>query len=176
MKKLVLVLLIVVVLILAVVGVILYVVFGGADYDTAYSFQVSRGQLVNPAAGLTDEEAIAQFDESFVSYVLVEIKAYNLHEPIFSSDTPEIEITVGEDIYNAEIIDGKIFVSEGLSDDEDIIISTTAEEGVKMLRDAGYIDDSFRDGLSGIEMTAGKVELFSKGYLEIYSELTGEEI
>ncbi len=46
---------------------------------------------MNPAEGLSVEQAIVEFDESFVYYLLFNIKAYNLHNPPLSSAEPRIE-------------------------------------------------------------------------------------
>lgn len=130
-------------------------------------------KLTNPALGLTFEEAVEKFDESFVLYLLASIEAYKLHNTPFSSETPKIEFYISDDVYNAEIIKGSINVKKGEIDDEDITITTTKEEGVKMLLDENYIDDSFKEGKSSAELIAGKLELAAKGYLEIYDNFTG---
>ena len=97
-----------------------------------------------------------------------------MHNPPFSSDTPKIEFIIGDDIFNAEVINKNIKVGKGSISNEDIRITTTKIEGVKMLRDKKYIETSFNNGNSGFEMVAGKVKLFSKGYLDLYKELTGK--
>ncbi len=131
------------------------------------------GRITNPAAGLSFEEAVEKFDESFVLYLLASIEAYKLHNPVFSSDNPKIEFYIDDEIYNAEIIDGEINVERGEIEGEDIIIRTTKEEGVRMIFDSDYIDDSFREGKSSVELIAGKLELAGKGYLGIYDKLSG---
>lgn len=130
-------------------------------------------KLKNPAEGLTFEEAVAKFDESFVLYLLASLEAYKLHNMPLSSETPKIEFYIGDDVYNAEIIKGSINVKKGEINDEDITITTTKEEGVKMLLDKNYIDDSFKEGKSSAELVAGKLELAAKGYLEIYDNFAG---
>ena len=132
--------------------------------------------LKNPVLGISDDEAVLIFDESFVYYLLRSIKAYNLHNPPFSSDTPKIEIYVSDEIYNAEVVKGKITVNIGEMDEEDIIIRTNKEEAVKMLRSFSYVEGSFAGGKSSIEMVSGKTELFSKGYLNLYNEITGKNL
>jgi len=132
--------------------------------------------VTNPAANLSIEEAVAQFNSGFIYYLLYSIKAYNLHNPLFSSDTPKIEIHVGADIYNAIIENGNIKVQNGEIANKDIIIVTTKEDAVKMMKDTTYVQDSFRNGNSQIELVAGKTTLFMKGYLNLYSELTGKSM
>ena len=132
--------------------------------------------LKNPTAGLSLEQAVAQFDESFVKYLLIAIKANELHNPPLSSDTPRINFYIGEETFQSEISDGKISVSKGLAENEDIIIRTSPEEAVKMVQNKEYVSTSFRDGNSQIELVAGKLTLFAKGYLSLYEELTGESV
>lgn len=133
-------------------------------------------EVENPASGMSSEQAIAAFNESFVFYLLYNIKAYNLHNPPLSSDAPRIEIYVGEDVFNAIVEKGEIKVSKGGILEEDIIIRTTKEEAVAMMNDKNYVTKSFNDGKSTIELIAGKTTLFAKGYLNLYNELTGNSI
>ena len=95
--------------------------------------------LVNPAVGLTFEEAVAKFDENFVYYLLYNIGAGSLHSPPFRSAIPKIEFYIDNDVYNVEIIDGQINVKKGEIEGEDIIIRTTTEEAVKMVLDKNYV-------------------------------------
>mgnify|MGYP001592428192 CR=1 FL=1 len=127
--------------------------------------------LKNPVAGLTDEEAVRLFDEKFVSYLLYAIDADSLHTPPLSSETPKIKFEIENEIFEAEIIEGRIIVKKAGSSDEDIIIKTSKIEAVKMLRDVNYVQESFKSGKSSVEITAGNAELFAKGYLTIYENI-----
>jgi hypothetical protein len=129
--------------------------------------------LVNPTEGLSFEEAVAQFDENFVYYLLVSIGAGELHTPIFSSDTPKILFYIDDEVYNAEVEDGRILVERGEIEEEDIIIRTSKEEGVKMVMNSNYVSESFASGGSSFELVADNLELAGKGYLGIYSALGG---
>jgi|SRR3989344_1589507 len=132
--------------------------------------------IENPAQGLTTEEAIASFNESFVFYVLYSIKAYELHNPPLSNNDPEIEFRVDDDVYNAIIQNGIIKVAKRAIENPDAIIITTKMEGVKMVQNKDYIQESFASGKSGIDLKASKTTLFGKGYLNLYTELTGKSI
>ncbi len=168
-KRFIIIAFILFILALIGIGFIYYLLFGFEEKNNI-SNNIRR-QITNPAKSLSLEEAIKLFDEDFVLYLLFSIKAYNLHEPLFGSDIPKIELHIEEDIYNARIIDGKINVERGEIDEEDIIITTSKEEAVKIMLDKDYVVDSFRSGLSNIELSANKLELASKGYLSIYEEL-----
>ena len=132
--------------------------------------------MVNPVSALSNEQAVAQFDDTFVYYLLVSIKAYNLHNPPLSSSTPKMNIYVDNLTYNAEIVNGQIKIYNGETSNQDINIKTTREEAVKMLRSKDYVSVSFQQGLSSIDKVAGQSTLFSKGYLNLYTELTGKSI
>lgn len=160
-----------VIIAIILLGIIYYLTF--FDGKSASSGNVNSGaKLVNPAKGLSIEEAVEKFDESFVYYLLVSIKAYNLHKALFSDEPPSIEIDVGGDIYYANVMDGAIRVGRGGIDDEDVLIVTSKEEAVKMIQNKNYVAESFKMGLSRVELVSGKLELAAKGYLELYNELS----
>ncbi len=120
----------------------------------------------------SDEEAILMFDESFVEYILHNIGASKLHNPPLSSNTPKIEFDFEGELYSAEIVDGKIKVSKDKLENPDIRISTNKAEVVKMIKDSTYVETSFTNGNSNIELIASKTTLFSKGYLEMYEKFS----
>mgnify|MGYP001558657570 CR=1 FL=1 len=162
-----------VVLVLVLIGAMFfYFSLAGPNYDSAYQSK----NLKDPTAGLSQEQAEAKFDESFVYYFLYSVKAYNLHNPPLSSNKPKMEFIVGEDVYNVIIDKGEIIIDKGSLDNRDAVIRTNAKEAVKMIKDINYIKESFRNGDSSIELTASKSELFSKGYLGLYTEITGQSL
>jgi hypothetical protein len=130
----------------------------------------------SPLQGLTDQQAEAQFNESFILYLLYNIKAYQLHNPPLSSETPKIEIILEDASFNAIIEKENIIVSEGSIENEDIQIITTKKEAILMIKDANYIKDSFISGKSSINLLADKTTLFTKGYLNIYNELNPSSV
>lgn len=162
--------------IILVVVFLIVLFFYWALYNPKNGGSYASNEVVNPSTDLSLEQAIAVFDERFVFYILFSIKSYNLHNPPLSSDTPKIEFYIDNDVYRAEIVKGAINVEKGDIADEDIIIRTTKEEAVKMTQDKKYITQSFNSGKSTIELISGKTELFSKGYLSMYTELTGKSI
>ena len=159
---------------LLIVGIFLYFSLSGPNYDARYAEKISSGELVNPVYALTEEQAVLAFDESFIYYLLYSIKAYNLHSPPLSSDSPKIEIFIGNQTYNVEIEKGVIYVKRGEVVEKDIIIRTNAVEAVNMLKNKDYVQESFLNGNSNIERVASQTTLFGKGYLKMYNELTGK--
>ena len=165
------------------VGVMMIVVFivlmffYFALYQHPYSllFQGTTA-LQNPVVGLSDDAAAVAFNESFVLYLLASIEAQHLHNPPLSSDTPKIELHVDNLVFQAIVDDGGIHVERGNIAEKDIVITTTAREGVKMLRDRNYIARSFQSGDSSIQLVSNKATLFAKGYLSLYRDLTGKSM
>lgn len=139
---------------------------------------LSNGQeaLKNPAENLAVEEAVQQFNETFVLYLLYQAKAYNLHNPPLSSEIPVIEVVVEDSSYTGNVQQGIISVSRGIPQKKDIVLTTTKEEAVKMMKNPSYVKESFSSGASAIELVEDKTTLFSKGYLGLYTELTGKSI
>ena len=166
---------IVLVVVLLVAG-FLYFALVGFDYSSKYNGYGSSGALVNPVSQLSTEEAVAKFNGDFIYYMLFQLEFYNLRSNILTGDKPRVLIYAGDDFYSAEINKGVINVDKKLIDNPDVIIRTTKLEGVLMLQDSNYIVKSFNSGKSSIELVAGKASLFAKGYLKIYSKLTGESV
>lgn len=167
------------VLVLSIAILIVFVIllfFYFALFNPNSSKSENGTPLLNPAANLTTEEAIAKFDSSFVKYVLYTIKAYNLHNPPLSDDYPKIEFKVDQDIYSAVIQNSVIKVSENSVVNPDIRIRTTKEEAVRMVKDQNYVQQSFLEGKSEIDLLASKTTLFAKGYLGLYTGLTGKSV
>ncbi|MDO8563408.1 MAG: hypothetical protein Q7R87_00175 [Nanoarchaeota archaeon] len=158
------------------IGAFLYFALVGVDYSSRYNDYEKSGQLVNPTLKLSTEEAVDNFNEDFVYYMLYQIGFYNLRENALTGDKPRILIYADEDFYSAEINKGEIIVSKEKIGNPDVIIWTSKLEGVLMLQDSNYVVKSFNEGKSKIELVADKSSLFSKGYLKIYSKLTGKSV
>ena len=134
-------------------------------------------------AGLTNktavvEEGVIEFNEDYINYILVALGTGYLHKsPLF--ENPLIEFDLGGDIWNSEITGGMLNSKRGSIDNEDLKISISKEEAVEALLADNieeFMKESVKNGNTKIEMIAGKAELFSKGYLEMYKQLTGNEI
>ncbi|MDP3027082.1 MAG: hypothetical protein Q8N63_05210 [Nanoarchaeota archaeon] len=134
-------------------------------------------------AGLTNkiavvEEAVIEFNEDYINYILVALGTGYLHKsPLF--ENPLIEFDLEGDIWNSEIIYGMPNSKRGSIDNEDLKISISKEEAVEAILSENieeFMKESVKNGNTKIEMISGKPELFSKGYLEMYKQLTGEEV
>jgi len=158
---------------LAIVGIFVYYTYGSFNQSNVGEGG-SGTVLQNPSSGKSLEQATADFDESFVRYILYSIGANGLHRAPFSGDDPKIEFHIDEDVYSATIVSGNINVEKGSLKKKDMIIKTSKEEAVKMTQSRDYIGQSFSEGLSEFELVASNLKLASKGYLGLYEELTGE--
>ena len=167
------VLLIMIVIICAVFG---YFYIKKSYVKESYRTKISSGEIKNPAQNLNIEQAKQNFDEGFIFYLLVNINAYQLHNPPMSSDTPKIEIIVEDQKFNAEVDSGTINVKKGTISEKDIVIRTTKDEALKMMNNKSYVEQSFKVGNSQIEMINSKTTLFSKGYLGLYEDITGKSL
>jgi hypothetical protein len=180
----------IVLIILVVVLIVLFVVystgvfFGGGtkivlenplgEIVLGYS---ETGQLSVEQVEAVVQEAILQFDEDYINYILVALGVNKLHKSI-TFENPKIEINVGE-VWSSEIVKGVPNTVRGGIDKEDIRFVMSKEEAVRALLSddiEGFMKDSVASGKTEVEMVAGKVELFSKGYLGLYTDLTGEEV
>lgn len=113
-----------------------------------------------------------------INFILYDIKAYKLHNPPFSKNTPKIEFVIGNGVFNSEIIMNKIETSEGEIDEEDIRIIISEEEFLNTINSnpKTYLQDSISQGKTKIELSAGNLELAAKGYLSLHKEINGESL
>ncbi len=166
MGKLLIVVVILLVLILAVLGFIAYSLWG---------FSSSAPE---PSTNLvTINKTVV--GENQVYYLLFSIKAYELHNPPLSSNTPKINIQIGDKSYQAEIISREIQVSQGSLTQADLKISLSEDEFIKLLNSENFniaLQDSVKSHKTNVEILAGNTELFTKGYLNLYKEITGKSL
>lgn len=134
-------------------------------------------------AGYTDKaevikEGVMEFNKDYINYILVALGVGYLHKsPLF--ENPLIEFDLAGDVWNSEIKKGMPDSRKGQIEDEDLRISISKEEAVEALLASNieeFMKQSVANGNTKIEMIAGKTELFSKGYLDMYQELTEEDI
>jgi hypothetical protein len=174
-----------------------YLSLNGKNYTNLYEQKLQSGEIQNPITefalssstdfSLDEEKSIVIEDsileglgdidksliqEALIEYASVILKLYNLHTIPFTSITPKVQINIDSDFYYVEIIKGDIIIKTGQTDNEDIKITTTREEILKIANDNDYAKESISSGKTSIEMIANKVVLFSKGYLNLYKEFS----
>jgi len=164
-----------------VLGIILIIlVIGGLFFyfiTAARSKPRAGTEIANPIKGLTAEQAVAQFDKSYIDYLVFVIGGWKLHNPPLSKETPKIKVIVDSDVFVSEIIDGEIRTEEKDTGEEDIIIRIIKEEIVNSILSLdmeAHIKESISNGKTTLELKASYTKLFSKGYLSIYKDITGK--
>jgi len=128
--------------------------------------------VVNQSAAI--EQGVLNFNESYISYLLNSLGTSNLHKSNLGYGNPKIEIIMGQETWNSELGD-TLIIMKNPSDDPDIRVRMSKEEAVRALLSPDikqYMKDDVTLGKIQIDMIAGKVELYSKGYLEMYNKLT----
>ncbi len=134
----------------------------------------TQNGLVNESAVI--QEGITEFNAGYINYLLAALGTSKLHKAV-GYGNPKIEMSLDEESWNSEFGD-EVTIGLGTVEDEDLRIKMSKEEAVRALLSSDikqFMKDSVKDGKIEIEMVAGKIELFSKGYLEMYKVITGEE-
>ncbi|MDO8528304.1 MAG: hypothetical protein Q7S06_00215 [Nanoarchaeota archaeon] len=131
-------------------------------------------KLIIIEGDILGELNVADIETKLVNYASVVLKLYNLHNIPFTRITPKVQIYIDNAAYNLEVRKGNIIIEKGEAKNPDIIIRTTTEEIFKMIETNGYAKESISSGRTSIEMVAGKIILFSKGYLTLYNEFSGK--
>jgi len=117
--------------------------------------------------------------EEYFDYILNEIGAYNLHNPPLSSEKPIIKFDIEGEFFTSEIAENKITTKKGDFGQEDLLFTITKTEIINAITSddmKGYFVESVKSGKISIEIKTDKKQLFLKGYLSLYKELTGSEI
>ena len=125
------------------------------------------------------EQGLSDFvlTENHLSYILAEIGFYQTHNPPLSSETPKINIKADDDWYSSEVGKGQIHTKKDAFENPDLIIYTSSEEILQAINSEQveeYMKNSVAQGTTTLELKANYATLFSKGYLPLYKELTGE--
>lgn len=134
-------------------------------------------EVQNPIKDLTIEQAILQFNGEYIRYLVFAIGGWKLHNPPLSDETPKIKVIVDNEVFISEIVNGEIKTEKKEIENEDMIIRTTKQEIVNSIKSSdikNYIKQSIQDGKTSLELKAGYTTLFSKGYLNLYQDITGK--
>ena len=121
------------------------------------------------------EEAVIAFNEEYIRYILIALSVHHLHASSFGYGNPLLELQIDDEIWSAEIIDGTVHIQKQAIANEDAIIFMSKKEVVRALLSSNlenFMTESVKSGRTKIEMVADKTELFTKGYLKMYQELT----
>lgn len=160
----------IILLILLIIGLFFY-------FITVAPSKPLANEIENPIQDLSQEEAVLQFNEEYIDYLIFAIGGWKLHNPPLSDDTPKIKVIVEGEVYVSEIIKGEIKTEKKEIENEDIVVKTTREEVVNLMMSSDmndYIKQNVQEGKTIVELKASYTKLFSKGYLNIYKDVTGK--
>lgn len=138
--------------------------------------------IENTKDGIINQNAVIQqgiikFNENYINFLLAALGISELQKSSLGYGNPKIELILDNEVWNSEL--GDVFItSRGNSNDPDLRIRMKKEEAVIALLTPDikeYMKNLVQKGKIEIEMVAGKIELFSKGYLEMSKNL-GYEI
>lgn len=125
------------------------------------------------------EQGVLKFNEDYINYILIALGVNNLHASILGYGNPQVSFILDGESWSSEVNDGKLATKKISSEKTDLIISMTKEEAIRALLSENieeFMKNSVKTGNTKIEMSANLVELGSKGYLQMYKELTGKEV
>ena len=166
-------------LILLAIGFLLILLIGIFFFFVETAPSAPLKIVKNPAEGMTKEEAILEFREEYIDYLIFAIGGWKLHNPPLSEDTPKIKVTLGNETYVSEIIDTEIKTTKRNISNEDMEIATTKEVIVGILLADNmeeYARQSVENGEISFELKTSYSKLLSKGYLQLYESLTGNSL
>ena len=157
----------------------------------------TKERVINQKAVI--KEGVLNFDQTYINYLFSALGTSYLHKSLFGYGNPKIELVMDsgeskfspdstnpndnsqgfadDETWNSELGDVNN-IQKTASDDPDIRVRMSKEEAVRALLSTDikqYMKDDVSNGKVQIEMIAGKVELYSKGYLDMYKALTGED-
>ncbi len=125
------------------------------------------------------EQSTLEFNEDYINYILITLGVNNLHSSLLGYGNPRVEFVLDSEFWNSEINDGNLITKKGSIEKKDIIIKMSKEDAVKALLSENieeFMKNSVKSDNTKIEFKSNVVELGSKGYLQMYKELTGKEI
>ncbi|MAG02309.1 hypothetical protein CMI42_03150 [Candidatus Pacearchaeota archaeon] len=122
------------------------------------------------------EQAILDFDLDYINYILIALGVNNLYKSKIGFGNPRVEFKIDDEIWSSEIINNNLNTRKSSIDDPDVRFHMSKEEIIESLLSSNlnqFVINSVSSGRTQIELIAGKPELLSKGYLKMYSDLTG---
>jgi len=121
------------------------------------------------------QQGIKEFNTDYINYLLIGLGVGDLHKSALYGN-PVIEFNLDNDLWKSEVVDGRLNTAHLSADKKDLIIKMSKEEAVRALLSSDiklFMKNSVTSGNTQIEMVAGKMELLSKGYLDMYQKLSG---
>jgi len=175
-KKLLVISAVVLVVILAIATTSYFVFFSNSKSEILNpleGYKVNFGQSTGDLSEINIEDIV--ITPEFISYLLNEVGAWNLRKSPLTLENPIINFQIDETYFNSEITKGKISTKSGSSNSADISFVSTKVSIVKAIIDDAPVEifkESISSGETTIQKIADDTELFAKGYLDLYNELS----
>ena len=109
----------------------------------------------------------------FISYLLNEVGAWQLHKNPLTLEDPIINIKISGDDFHSDIGD-KIKTENGLSDDADLEFSMDKKDLINAIlsnNSGATFREYVKSGKVKVKTLTTKTELFAKGYFSLYDKL-----
>jgi hypothetical protein len=122
----------------------------------------------------TIEQGIKYFNVSYINYLLASLGTSYLHKPAIGYGNPKLELVIDDEVWSTELDKGNLITQNIASDKPDLRITLSKEVAVRAILSSDvkqYMKDSVSNGKVRIDMIAGKVELYAKGYLDMSKAL-----
>jgi hypothetical protein len=132
--------------------------------------------IAEQASGQLNEITLDQIEitPEFISYLLNEIGAWELHKNPLTFEEPIINFKIGDKTFYSKISDHIPKTFDGLSDKADIQFNTNKEDIIRATSSQSpkeIFRDSLANGRTEVVTLVGESELFAKGYLKLYEDL-----
>lgn len=129
--------------------------------------------------GIIDKEKVIQqgimeFNEDYINYLSLSLGINDIHNSNLGYGNPKIKLILEDEIWSIEIKENILLTKKQDITDEDFLIKTTKKDIINILLSQNVkssIENSLKSGDIKIEITAEKLELVSKGYLNIYNKI-----
>ena len=119
------------------------------------------------------KENIFEPTTTMITSLLESVGVESLHKSFLNFEKPIINFRIGNKKFYSEISKG-VETFEGENSKADLIFYVDESDFSKAMTSGNLREvfvDSVNSGESSVEMLAGEVELFSKGYLDLYNSL-----
>jgi len=174
-------------LVIGIIGIIFVAGFTSRNSKNEFILENPLKNIVfvnTNALGEVDYDAVIsqgvlEFNEDYILYLLVALGIQNLHKSYLGYGNPLLELHIDDEGWNVEITNKGVSIQKAFIDDEDLIIFISKQEAVKALLSSDineFMKESVYNGNTRLEKVAGNIELGSKGYLDMYTQVTGEVI
>lgn len=173
---------------IAITLLVTIIVFLSLTFSAYTVFSTNQKiQLTNPLTGFTitgntvastsaTQQATytdIEITPDFISFLLNEIGAWQLHKNPLTFEKPIINFKVGDKKFHSEI-GNEIKTHVGFSEAADLQFNTNKQDVINAIMSNNpkeAIEKSVKEGTIQIETIAGETELFAKGYLKLYDSL-----